>query len=74
MSIIFIVDNHNPLVLHARVRYDHGAVTQTGLGEIDMDPIQHWCEANKCGRRISFDMFQFKNNKELTMFLLKWQQ
>jgi len=44
----------------------------SGLNESDIDPIQEWCEEHKCGRRISFDTFQFKNKKELTMFLLRW--
>jgi hypothetical protein len=43
-----------------------------GLNELQMDPIQAWCERNNCGRRLSFDTFQFKNNQEITMFLLKW--
>lgn len=45
---------------------------EVGLGETDMEPIQAWCEQHHCGRRTSFDTFQFKNKKEITMFLLKW--
>lgn len=44
----------------------------SGLNESDIDPIQKWCEDHNCGRRISFDTFQFKNKKQLTMFLLRW--
>ncbi len=44
----------------------------TGLSENDVDPIQRWCEEHHCGRRISFDTFQFKSKKEITMFLLRW--
>ena len=44
----------------------------SGLSESDVDPIQKWCEEHKCGCRISFDTFQFKNKKELTIFLLRW--
>lgn len=44
----------------------------SGLSESDVDPIQKWCEEHNCGIRTSFDTFQFKNKKQLTMFLLKW--
>ena len=40
--------------------------------EADMDPIQKWCQDSNCGKRISFDMFQFSNDKQITMFLLRW--
>jgi hypothetical protein len=43
-----------------------------GFREEDMDPIQQWCQSSNCGKRISFDMFQFKNDKQITMFLLRW--
>jgi hypothetical protein len=56
----------------AKYQYPHGAVTATGLRDTDMDPIQDWCVANKCGVRTAFDTFRFRNEKELTIFLLKW--
>ena len=45
---------------------------ELGLRESDMDPIQKWCQDSNCGKRISFDMFQFKTDKQITMFLLRW--
>ena len=45
---------------------------ELGLNEQDMDPIQQWCQEHSCGRRVSFDTFQFKNQAQITMFLLKW--
>ena len=45
---------------------------EIGVSESDMDPIQAWCEEHRCGRRVSFDTFQFKNQTQITMFLLKW--
>jgi len=60
------------IILVAKYQYSHGAVTPTGLRDTDMDPIQDWCVANKCGVRTSFDTFKFRNEKELSMFLLKW--
>lgn len=61
-----------PLVLYANLEYEHGAVTPTGLTEAMLDPVQEWCENSKCGVRISFDMFKFISNEEMTMFLLRW--
>ena len=43
-----------------------------GLNEYDLDPIQYWCKEHNCGTRMSFDMFKFRNKKEITMFLLRW--
>ncbi len=45
---------------------------EVGISEADMDPIQAWCEQTGCGRRTSFDTFQFKSKKQMTMFLLRW--
>lgn len=43
-----------------------------GLSETDMDPIQQWCKEHHCGTRTSFDTFRFRNQREKTMFLLRW--
>jgi hypothetical protein len=43
-----------------------------GLREEDMDPIQAWCVETNCGKRMSFDVWHFKNRKHITMFLMKW--
>lgn len=45
---------------------------ELGLAEKDIDPIQQWCEEHNCGTRTSFDTFHFRNQKEKTMFLLRW--
>ena len=45
---------------------------ELGLKESDMDPIQKWCQDSRCGLRLSFDTFQFKTDKQITMFLLRW--
>jgi hypothetical protein len=58
--------------LRARCEYPYGAVTTTGLRDTDMDPVQDWCVANKCGRRTAFDTFKFRDERELAFFLLKW--
>jgi hypothetical protein len=45
---------------------------EMGLKESDMDPIQKWCQDSNCGKRLSFDTFQFASDKQITMFLLRW--
>ena len=66
------LEHDYPMVLYANFEYSNGSVTQTGLREEHLIPVQQWCEANRCGRRISFDMFRFKNREQITMFLLRW--
>lgn len=63
---------NKPLVLYANLEYTHGTITPTGLREEDLIPVQEWCEKSKCGVRISFDMFRFTSEKEITAFLLVW--
>lgn len=45
---------------------------ERGLREDDMDPVQAWCEKANCGKRISFNIWQFKSRKHMTMFLIRW--
>lgn len=45
---------------------------EVGMSEQDMDPIQEWCREHHCGTRMSFDIFKFKSDADMTMFLLKW--
>jgi hypothetical protein len=44
-----------------------------GLNESDMEPIEAWLRENiPTSRRISFDTWLFKQDKHVTMFLLRW--
>ena len=45
-----------------------------GLRETDMDPIQAWSEECRCGTRMSFNVWLFKNEKQITMFLIRWAE
>ena len=31
-----------------------------------------WCKENECGYRTSYDTFKFRNQEQLTMFILRW--
>lgn len=37
-----------------------------------IDEMVAWCKDSDCGRRVAYDMFAFRNLKELSMFLLRW--
>ena len=46
-------------------------VTHSTLDE-SLDEVGRWCRDNRCGQRKSYDLWQFKNETEMTMFLLRW--
>jgi hypothetical protein len=72
MKLVWQREPGDKIILVAKCQYSHGAITATGLRDTDMDPIQDWCVANRCGVRTSFDTFKFRDERELTAFLLKW--
>jgi hypothetical protein len=44
-----------------------------GLRDHDMDEVQQWIWTNMpSAKRLSFDMWLFKEDKHITMFLMKW--
>ena len=45
---------------------------ERGLNESDMDPIQAWTTECNCGTRTSFNVWKFKSEKQITMFLIRW--
>ena len=47
---------------------------ERGLNESDMDPIQAWSTECNCGIRMSFNVWKFKNEKQITMFLIRWAE
>ena len=47
---------------------------ERGLREDDMDPIQTWSDECNCGKRMSFNVWKFKSEKQITMFLIRWTQ
>jgi hypothetical protein len=47
---------------------------ERGLRETDMDPVQDWSTWCKCGTRMSFNVWKFQSEKQITMFLIKWTE
>ena len=46
---------------------------ERGLRDSDMDEIQNWIWTNiPSAKRLAFDMWIFKEDKHVTMFLLRW--
>jgi len=51
----------------------HITDTSRGLRDADMDEVQKWIWTNiPTAKRLSFDMWLFKEDKHITMFLMKW--
>ena len=47
--------------------------TSRGLRDHDMDEVQKWIwECIPSAKRLSFDMWLFKEDKHVTMFLMRW--
>ena len=45
---------------------------RSSLTEPELDAIMLWSMEHKCGIRMSWDMWKFRSEKELTLFVLKW--
>jgi hypothetical protein len=67
MAITFVREGMALRVVDGLANYSNPGYTQNAL-----DQIGQWCYENHCGRRTSYDMFKFCNEKDITAFLLKW--
>jgi hypothetical protein len=38
----------------------------------DMHDIAQWCRSTGCGKQVNFKQISFRNESELTMFLMRW--
>ena len=47
---------------------------ERGLREDEMEAVQAWSNECNCGTRMSFNIWKFKNEKQITMFLIRWSQ
>ncbi len=43
------------------------------IDRTDMHDIAQWCRSTGCGKQVNIRNISFKNEEELTMFLLRWQ-
>lgn len=37
-----------------------------------VEDMQKWCKENNCGKRTSYDMFEFPTKEAAMMFRLRW--
>ena len=37
-----------------------------------VDEMAEWCRENNCGKRTSYDMFEFPNEQAAMLFRLRW--
>ena len=52
---------------------DYSINTYRDLSEpLDIGAMQEWCTENENGWRTSYDTFKFRNQDQLTMFILRW--
>ena len=38
----------------------------------ELDAAAEWSREHKCGQRMAYDLWRFKDEAEITAFLLKW--
>ena len=43
------------------------------IDRTDMYNIAQWCRETRCGKQVNFKQISFRNEAELTMFLIRWQ-
>lgn len=43
------------------------------IDRTDMYDIAQWCRSTGCGKQVNFKSISFRNESELTMFLMRWQ-
>jgi hypothetical protein len=67
MAIKFVQEGKTLRVVDGLANYSSPGYTQNAL-----DKIGQWCYENHFGRRTSYDTFKFRNEKDMTAFLLKW--
>jgi hypothetical protein len=67
MAIKFVREKMTLRVVEGLANYSSPGYTQNAL-----DKVGEWCYEHKCGRRTSYDTFKFRNEKDMTAFLLRW--
>jgi hypothetical protein len=57
---------------HLVSNYSNPGFANPVLIESQLEEMGQWCHEYNCGTRTSYDMFKFRNEKDITAFLLKW--
>jgi len=61
------------IIIRAEYRSEEGFKLY-GLRPELFDQIGLWCAESGYGRRTAYNQFEFKTEKDLTFFLLRWSQ
>jgi hypothetical protein len=69
----------NGLVLEAHgdswYEVDMGGSTLVhGIRKEHMDAVADWCSEVSVGNRIAFNKFEFDNENQITIFLIRWSE
>ena len=67
MAITFVREGIALRVVDGLANYSN-----PGYATVTLDQVGQWCYENHCGHRTSYDTFKFRNEKDMTAFLLKW--
>jgi hypothetical protein len=67
-----IIVGYDPIVAKIFLPRSENHNMTNHITEEDGVMIAEWCKEHNCGRRTSFNMFEFRNKNELSMFMLKW--
>ena len=57
--------------LRVKLHPYYGFAGETFHGDGVLLEMAEWCLENECGYRSSYDIFKFRNNEQMTMFILR---
>lgn len=74
MQKLYVIEQHKKKFCTITVTFNVPNISKVDDYSIEdiIDAMVAWCREHDCGHRIAYDMFKFRNNKELSLFLLKW--
>jgi hypothetical protein len=58
--------------LKVRVFADIGPDMEAALTKEETEDIEQWVRSSNVGRRVAWDQWEMKNEKNLSWFLLRW--
>lgn len=54
------------------IEHRSNGITWVSIDRANMSEISRWCHETGCGKQINFKQISFKNESELTIFLIRW--